>query len=88
MKKVKLKEEAYRNLLNEIGYGNDDLGNLYEDMKQAFTDFTNILSEHVIMTRNMNQDINPYIKGISEHAVEIEKLINQFGNALNHESDL
>ena len=43
MKKVNLKEEAYKKLIKEIGYGNDDLGNLCNELKYSIGDASQVI---------------------------------------------
>ena len=83
MKKVKLSEESYvklkENLIKESSFGNDDLGNLFEELRMSFTDFKNALNEHMIMCNRMHEEPNPYVKEILEHADAIENIMNQIG---------
>ena len=38
MKTINLKEEAYKKLIKEIGYGNDDLSNLFNEIGYSIDD--------------------------------------------------
>ena len=76
MKKVNLKEEAYKKLINEIGYGNDDLGNLCNELKYSISDASQVIRDHLIMCKRLNQEPNPYVVEIGKHIQEIEQLLN------------
>ena len=76
MKKVNLKEEAYKKLINEIGYGNDDLGNLCNELKYSISDASQVIRDHLIMCKRLNQEPNPYVVEIGKHIQEIKQLLN------------
>jgi hypothetical protein len=79
MKKVIIREEQEK-LLKESGYGNDDLVNLFEDLKYAFSNFSNIIGEHLIMCKNMRQEPNKYVSVLHEYAMKIDGVLESFGN--------
>ena len=76
MKTVNLSEEAYKKLINEIGYGNDDLGNLCNELKYSIGDASQVIRDHFIMCERLNQEPNPYVADIAKHIQEIEQLLN------------
>ena len=79
MKTVKLSEESYNNLkkrlVNEIGYGNDDLSNLFSEIGYNISDALQVVRDHLIMCNRMNQQPNSNVLQIKEHLEEIEKLV-------------
>ena len=76
MKTVNLSEEAYKKLINEIGYGNDDLGNLCYELKISISDASQVIRDHMTMCERLNQEPNPYVSEIGKHIQEIEQLLN------------
>jgi beta-lactamase class D len=83
MKKVTLKEEAYKKLLNEIGYGNDDLGNLCNDMRYEIDDALQIVRDHMTMCERLKQEPNAYVVEINEHLNAIKEALDALGGGLN-----
>ncbi len=75
MKKVALKEEAFKKLLNEVGYGNDDLLNLCNDMRYEIDDALQIVRDHMIMCKRLNQEPNVYVVEIDEHLKAIKEAL-------------
>lgn len=76
MKTINLKEEAYKKLIKEIGYGNDDLENLCNELKYSIGDASQVIRDHLIMCDRLNQEPNPYVAEIAKHIQEIEQLLN------------
>lgn len=76
MKTINLKEEAYKKLIKEIGYGNDDLGNLCNELKYSISDASQVIRDHMTMCERLKQEPNPYVIGIGKHLQEIEELLN------------
>ena len=80
MKTVKLSEESYnklkKRLVNEIGYGNDDLPNLFSEIENNISDALQVVRDHLIMCNRMNQQPNSNILQIKEHLEAIEKLVD------------
>lgn len=76
MKTINLKEEAYKKLIKEIGYGNDDLENLCNELKYSIGDASQVIRDHLIMCDRLNQEPNPYVAEIAKHIQEIERLLN------------
>ena len=83
MKKVTLKEEAYNRLLNEIGYGNDDLGNLCNDMRYEIEDALQIVRDHMTMCKRLKQEPNAYVVEINEHLNAIKEALDALNGGLN-----
>lgn len=83
MKKVTLKEEAYNRLLNEIGYGNDDLGNLCNDMRYEIEDALQIVRDHMTMCKRLKQEPNAYVVEINEHLNAIKEALEALNGGLN-----
>ena len=83
MKKVTLKEEAYNKLLNEIGYGNDDLGNLCNDMRYEIEDALQIVRDHMTMCKRLKQEPNAYVVEINEHLNAIKEALDALNGGLN-----
>lgn len=83
MKKVTLKEEAYNKLLNEIGYGNDDLGNLCNDMRYEIEDALQIVRDHMTMCKRLKQEPNAYVVEINEHLNAIKEALEALNGGLN-----
>ncbi len=83
MKKVTLKEEAYNRLLNEIGYGNDDLGNLCNDMRYEIEDALQIVRDHMTMCERLKQEPNAYVVEINEHLNAIKEALEALNGGLN-----
>ena len=83
MKKVTLKEEAYKKLLNEIGYGNDDLGNLCNDMRYEIEDALQIVRDHMTMCERLKQEPNAYVVEINEHLNAIKEALEALNGGLN-----
>lgn len=67
MKIVKLNEEAYNKLLNEIGYGNDDLGNLKYELKISLSDALQVIRDHMTMCSRLGQEPNPHVTKIGQY---------------------
>jgi beta-lactamase class D len=80
MKKITLKEESYKKLLNEIGYGNDDLSNLSSELKYSIDDALQVVRDHMIMCNRLQEKPNPNVVQIDEHLNAIVKLIESIGN--------
>jgi hypothetical protein len=80
MKTVKLSEESYnklkKKLVNEIGYGNDDLPNLFSEIENNISDALQVVRDHLIMCNRMNQQPNSNVLQIKEHLEAIEKLVD------------
>ena len=80
MKTIKLSEESYnklkKRLVNEIGYGNDDLPNLFSEIKYNISDALQVVRDHLIMCNRMNQQPNSNVLQIKEHLEAIEKLVD------------
>ena len=83
MKKVTLKEEAYKKLLNEIGYGNDDLGNLCNDIRYEIEDALQIVRDHMTMCERLKQGPNAYVVEINEHLKAIKEALEALNGGLN-----
>ena len=83
MKKVTLKEEAYNKLLNEIGYGNDDLGNLCNDIRYEIEDALQIVRDHMTMCERLKQEPNAYVVEINEHLKAIKEALEALNGGLN-----
>ena len=79
MKTVNLSEEAYKKLINEIGYGNDDLGNLYYELKISISDASQVIRDHMTMCERLNQEPNPYVVEIGKHIGEVKNLLEKIG---------
>ena len=74
MKKVKLSEESYKKLVNEISYGSverayDKSDDLFYEIGSAFKNFYNVLS--------MQDDSNPYIVKIKQLSEEIYGILSR-----------
>lgn len=73
MKTVKLNEEAYNKLLNEISYGKvqnaaDESEHIFYDMSVAFQDFYDTVKYNPAST-------NPYVKKIKFYADAIDDIL-------------
>lgn len=73
MKTVKLNEEAYNKLLNEISYGKvqnaaDESEHIFYDMSVAFQDFYDTVKYNPRTT-------NPYVKKIKLYADAIDNIL-------------
>lgn len=77
MKTINLSEEAYKRLINEIGYGNDDLMNLCYELKTSISDASQVIRDHMIMCNMLHQEPNPYVSEIAKHIDAIEPLLQQ-----------
>jgi hypothetical protein len=75
MKTINLKEEAYKKLIKEIGYGNDDLGNLCNELKYSIGDASQVIRDHLIMCDRLKQQPNSVVMQINEHLESIKKLV-------------
>lgn len=75
MKIVKLNEEAYNKLLNEIGYGNDDLDNLKYELKISLSDALQVIRDHMTMCSRLGQEPN-------QHVTKIEQYLNAANDEL------
>jgi hypothetical protein len=78
MKKVIIREEQER-LLRESGYGNDDLPNLFNDLKVSLDDALTIVREHFIMCNRMHQQPNEQVSEIDKHLNAIIGIIDTIG---------
>ena len=76
MKKIIVNEEKFNRLLRESGYGNDDLTNLFENLKMEFSDFYSVLGEHYIMAKHMGEEPNPQVIEIKHHADAIKAILD------------
>ena len=77
MKKINLNEAAYKRLINEIGYGNDDLLNLCYELKTSISDASQVIRDHITMCNALHQEPNPYVSEIAKHIEAIEPLLQQ-----------
>jgi archaellum component FlaC len=77
MKTVNLTEESYKKLINEIGYGNDDLENLCYELKYSISDASQVIRDHMVMCDRLNQEPNQCVVEIGKHIDEIKKLLEQ-----------
>jgi beta-lactamase class D len=75
MKTVNLSEEAYKKLINEIGYGNDDLSNLFNEIGYSIDDALQVVRDHLIMCDRLKQQPNSVVMQINEHLESIKKLV-------------
>jgi predicted nucleic acid-binding Zn-ribbon protein len=83
MKIVKLNEEAYNKLLNEIGYGNDDLDNLKYELKISLSDALQVIRDHMTMCERLKQEPNAYVVEINEHLNAIKEALEALNGGLN-----
>ena len=87
MKTVKLKEESYNKLVNEISHGLVDKAstrsdNLFWDLEVKFDDFYDAI-------RYESDDTNPYIRKIREYADAIADIFTKKANQRrNFDSEL
>ena len=87
MKTVKLKEESYNKLVNEISHGLVDRAstrsdNLFWDLEVKFDDFYDAI-------RYESDDTNPYIRKIREYADAIADIFTKKANQRrNFDSEL
>lgn len=79
MKTINLREDSYRKLINEIGYGNDDLENLCNELRYSISDASQVVRDHMTMCNRLNQEPNPYVVEISNHIDEIKNLLEKIG---------
>ena len=79
MKTINLREDSYRKLINEIGYGNDDLENLCNELRYSISDASQVVRDHMIMCNRLNQEPNPYVVEIGKHIGEIKNLLEKIG---------
>ena len=79
MKKINIREESYKKLINEVGYGNDDLNNLYNELKYSISDASQVIRDHMIMCDRLNQEPDLRIVEIGKHIEEINKLLDEVG---------
>jgi hypothetical protein len=77
MKTINLREDSYRKLINEIGYGNDDLDNLCNELRYSISDASQVVRDHMIMCNRLNQEPNPCVVEISNHIDEIKNLLEK-----------
>jgi hypothetical protein len=77
MKTINLKEGAYKKLINEIGYGNDDLGSLCNELKISISDASQVIRDHMRMCEILHQEPNPSVVEIAKHVEAIEPLLQQ-----------
>ena len=69
MKRVIINESSYNRLLNESGYGNDDLDNLLDNLEIEFSD--------------MNEAPNEYVSEIKKYADAISSILQEWRNSNN-----
>lgn len=79
MKTINLREDSYRKLINEIGYGNDDLENLCNELRYSISDASQVVRDHMTMCNRLNQEPNPYVVEIGKHIGEIKNLLEKIG---------
>lgn len=79
MKTINLREDSYRKLINEIGYGNDDLENLCNELRYSISDASQVIRDHMTMCNRLGQEPNPYVLEIGKHIGEIENLLGKIG---------
>lgn len=77
MKTINLREDSYRKLINEIGYGNDDLENLCNELKYSISDASQVIRDHITMCNRLGQEPNTYVVEISNHIDEIKNLLEK-----------
>jgi len=75
MKTINLKEEAYKKLIKEIGYGNDDLSNLFNEIGYSIDDAIQVVRDHMIMCNRLGQEPNSIVIQINEHLNAIKNLV-------------
>ena len=75
MKTINLKEEAYKKLIKEIGYGNDDLSNLFNEIGYSIDDAIQVVRDHMIMCNRLGQEPNSSVLQINEHLNAIKNLV-------------
>ena len=79
MKTINLREDSYRKLINEIGYGNDDLENLCNELRYSISDASQVVRDHMTMCSRLNQEPNPYVVEIGKHIGEVKNLLEKIG---------
>lgn len=79
MKTINLREDSYRKLINEIGYGNDDLENLCNELKYSISDASQVIRDHMTMCNRLGQEPNPYVVEIGKHIGEVKNLLEKIG---------
>ena len=82
MKRVVIKEEKFKKLLKEGGYGNDDLENLYDVMNEHLSELCSAIGEHYAMVSRMNQQPNQYVVQIDEHLNDISAVMSEWRERL------
>ena len=79
MKTINLREDSYRKLINEIGYGNDDLENLCNELRYSISDASQVVRDHMTMCNRLKQEPNPYVVEIGKHIGEVKNLLEKIG---------
>jgi hypothetical protein len=79
MKTINLREDSYRKLINEIGYGNDDLENLCNELRYSISDASQVIRDHMTMCNRLGQEPNPYVVEIGKHIGEVKNLLEKIG---------
>ncbi len=79
MKTINLREDSYRKLINEIGYGNDDLENLCNELRYSISDASQVVRDHMTMCNRLNQEPNPYVVEIGKNIGEVKNLLEKIG---------
>lgn len=89
MKKVKLSEESYKKLVNEISYGTVDraysrANDLFWDVRTSFDDFYNALQDAIYNTKYNSEEgeetNNPYLEKIMKLSEPIYDILIRKGN--------
>ena len=79
MKRVIINESQRERILAESGYGNDDLGNLFGDLKYSLDDAFTIVRDHFTMCRHMGQQPNEQVSEIASHLDAIKNILDTLG---------
>lgn len=82
MKKIIIKEEKFKKLIKEGGYGNDDLDNLYDVMNDYLNELCSAIGEHYTMVNSMGQNPNSYVVKIDEYLNKVSTIMNDWGENL------
>jgi hypothetical protein len=85
METVKLREESYNKLINEISYGMVDKAydrsdDLFWDVRTSFEDFYAVLSDALFKSTEGNKDYNPYLLKIKELSEPIYDILSKKKN--------
>lgn len=85
MKKIIVKEGKFKKLIKEVkvGYGNDDLDNLYDSIDNYLKEIHNAIGEHYSMVTNMNQGPNRFVVEIDNYLDGVTEIMNEWKEDLD-----